>query len=73
MVPVSDAIEDATPGNATSHSLNVDYAGPRRFSRLPLRHTFPMSVPGIASRVSPAQTAMRNTRDEGRSFEVGNQ
>jgi hypothetical protein len=29
---------------------------------------------GLVSRVSPVQTAMRNcTRDEGRSFEVGNQ
>ena len=29
---------------------------------------------GLVSRVSPVQTAMRNcTRDEGRSFEFGNQ
>jgi len=29
---------------------------------------------GLVSRVSPAQTALRNcTRDEGRPFEVGNQ
>jgi hypothetical protein len=29
---------------------------------------------GLVSRVSPVQTALRNcTRDEGRSFEVGNQ
>jgi hypothetical protein len=29
---------------------------------------------GLVSRVSPIQTALRNcTRDEGRSFEVGNQ
>jgi hypothetical protein len=29
---------------------------------------------GLVSRVTPVQTAMRNcTRDEGRSFEVGNQ
>jgi hypothetical protein len=29
---------------------------------------------GLVSRVSPVQTAVRNyTRDEGRSFEVGNQ
>jgi hypothetical protein len=29
---------------------------------------------GLVSRVSPVQTVMRNcTRDEGRSFEVGNQ
>jgi hypothetical protein len=33
-----------------------------------------MSQMGLVSRVSPVQTAMRNcTRDEGRSFEVGNQ
>jgi hypothetical protein len=29
---------------------------------------------GLVSRVTPVQTALRNcTRDEGRSFEVGNQ
>ena len=33
-----------------------------------------LSALGLVSRVSPVQTAMRNcTRDEGRSFEVGNQ
>jgi hypothetical protein len=33
-----------------------------------------MSGLGLVSRVSPVQTALRNcTRDEGRSFEVGNQ
>jgi hypothetical protein len=33
-----------------------------------------MSESGLVSRVSPVQTALRNcTRDEGRSFEVGNQ
>jgi hypothetical protein len=33
-----------------------------------------MSELGLVSRVTPAQTAMRNRmRDEGRSFEVGNQ
>jgi hypothetical protein len=33
-----------------------------------------MSGLGLVSRVTPVQTAMRNcTRDEGRSFEVGNQ
>ena len=33
-----------------------------------------MSLMGLVSRASPVQTAMRNcTRDEGRSFEVGNQ
>jgi hypothetical protein len=33
-----------------------------------------MSALGIVSRVSLVQTALRNcTRDEGRSFEVGNQ
>ena len=33
-----------------------------------------MSSMGLVSRVSPVHTAMRNcTRDEGRSFEVGNQ
>src|SRR5260370_37825803 len=38
------------------------------------RNAHPRSVPGLVSRVSPVQTAMRNcTRDEGRSFEVGNQ
>jgi hypothetical protein len=35
---------------------------------------FPRSRMGLVSRVSPVQTALRNcTRDEGRSFEVGNQ
>jgi hypothetical protein len=34
----------------------------------------PMSQMGLVSRVTPVQTALRNcTRDEGRSFEVGNQ
>src|SRR5262249_14801144 len=34
----------------------------------------PRSGVGLVSRVSPVQTALRNcTRDEGRSFEVGNQ
>ena len=34
----------------------------------------PMSEMGLVSRVSPVQTALRNcSRDEGRSFEVGNQ
>jgi len=33
-----------------------------------------MSESGLVSRVSPVQTALRNcARDEGRSFEVGNQ
>jgi hypothetical protein len=33
-----------------------------------------MTGPGLVSRVSPVQTALRNcTRDKGRSFEVGNQ
>ena len=33
-----------------------------------------MSESGLVSRVSPVQTALRNcTRDEGRSFEFGNQ
>jgi hypothetical protein len=33
-----------------------------------------MSALGLVSRVSPVQTAIRScTRDEGRSFEVGNQ
>ena len=32
------------------------------------------SAPGLVSRVTPVHTAMRNcTRDEGRSFEFGNQ
>ena len=36
--------------------------------------TRPMSELGLVSRVSPVHTALRNcTRDEGRSFEVGNQ
>ena len=40
-----------------------------------VRHFAPlMSEMGLVSRVSPVQTALRNcTRDEGRSFEVGNQ
>ena len=34
----------------------------------------PLSEMGLVSRVSPVHTAVRNcTRDEGRSFEVGNQ
>ena len=34
----------------------------------------PMSVMGLVSRVTPVHTAVCNcTRDEGRSFEVGNQ
>src|SRR6266487_5883625 len=34
----------------------------------------PKTARGLVSRVSPVQTALRNcTRDEGRSFEVGNQ
>ena len=34
----------------------------------------PMSLMGLVSRVTPVHTAVRNcTRDEGRSFEVGNQ
>src|SRR5712671_6881874 len=34
----------------------------------------PMTGMGLVSRVTPVHTAMRNcTRDEGRSFEVGNQ
>ena len=33
-----------------------------------------MAEMGLVSRASPVQTALRNcTRDEGRSFEVGNQ
>jgi hypothetical protein len=33
-----------------------------------------MSEPGLVSRVTPVHTALRNcTRDEGRSFEFGNQ
>src|SRR5262245_24101841 len=33
-----------------------------------------MSAVGLVSRVTPVQTALRNcTRDEGKSFEVGNQ
>ena len=42
--------------------------------RLALRECGQMSESGLVSRVSPVQTALRNcTRDEGRSFEVGNQ
>jgi hypothetical protein len=38
------------------------------------RSAQPMSLMGLVSRVSPVHTALRNcTRDEGRSFEVGNQ
>jgi hypothetical protein len=37
-------------------------------------HDAPRSGVGLLSRASPVQTAVRNcTRDEGRSFEVGNQ
>ena len=33
-----------------------------------------MTAVGLVSRVTPVHTAMRNcTRDEGRSFEIGNQ
>jgi hypothetical protein len=39
----------------------------------PIRYPF-MSEMGLVSRVTPVQTALRNcTRDEGRSFWVGNQ
>jgi hypothetical protein len=40
-----------------------------------MRYSAPlMSELGLVSRVTPAHTAVRNcTRDEGRSFEVGNQ
>jgi hypothetical protein len=38
------------------------------------RSAQPMSLLGLVSRVTPVHTAVRNcTRDEGRSFEVGNQ
>ena len=38
------------------------------------RSAQPMSLMGLVSRVAPVHTAVRNcTRDEGRSFEVGNQ
>jgi hypothetical protein len=38
------------------------------------RSAQPMSLMGLVSRVTPVHTAVRNsTRDEGRSFEVGNQ
>src|SRR5258708_39884392 len=38
------------------------------------RSAHPMSLMGLVSRVTPVHTAVRNcTRDEGRSFEVGNQ
>ena len=40
----------------------------------PRKSTLAMSALGLVSRVSPVHTALRNcTRDEGRSFEVGNQ
>src|ERR1700686_3552155 len=47
----------------------------RAFSQTVARTPMPlMSESGLVSRVSPVQTALRNcTRDEGRSFEVGNQ
>ena len=36
--------------------------------------TWPRTAVGLVSRVTPVHTAMRNcTRDEGRSFEFGNQ
>ena len=66
-----------------------EVAGAHRDYRNPISHERPSasSAPkecgfvrcirpllGIVSRVSSAQTALRNcTRDEGRSFEVGNQ
>ena len=38
------------------------------------RRAFMSGNLGLVSRVAPVQTAMRNcTRDEGRSFEIGNQ
>jgi hypothetical protein len=47
----------------------------RRIFGSPERHSRdPMSERGLVSRVTPVHTAMRNcTRDEGRSFEFGNQ
>src|SRR5260221_11939345 len=43
-----------------------------RVSRMSIEAT--MSGSGLVSRVTPVHTAMRNcTRDEGRSFEFGNQ
>jgi hypothetical protein len=47
---------------------------PRELHVRPCCDALSMSGAGLVSRVSPVHTALRNcTRDEGRSFEVGNQ
>jgi hypothetical protein len=49
--------------------------GPGAEDESTMHHFAPLrSEMGLVSRVSPVHTALRNcTRDEGRSFEVGNQ
>src|SRR5262245_53431376 len=60
----------ALPSGRLFHASVEDVHNLLRFNRLEA----PMSELGLVSRVSPVQTALRNcTRDEGRSFEVGNQ
>ena len=49
----------------------IEFCQRERSSKL---RGLPMSVAGLVSRVTPVHTALRNcTRDEGRSFEFGNQ
>src|SRR4249919_574903 len=65
------AHEPVHGGGTGPHGAAVA-SGPRRQShRMTVRE---ISAVGLASRVTPVQTARRNcTGDEGRSFEVGNQ
>src|SRR5262249_23150174 len=57
---VGSAAKDSTP--RCGSMLHCGILGPS------------LSAMGLVSRVTPVQTALRNcTRDEGRSFEVGNQ
>ena len=55
----------------TSSCSSSKFFVPNRVNMGAMPVTLPM---GLVSRVTPVHTAMRNcTRDEGRSFEVGNQ
>src|ERR1700738_1387649 len=54
-------------GPRTKHRIETGFA-------TATRECGPLSEMGLVSRVSPVHTVLRNcTRDEGRSFEVGNQ
>ena len=66
-IPNNDMLEcDPRTGDSTCSGANWHRAAPERAHR--------EWAMGLVSRVSPVQTALRNcTRDEGRSFEVGNQ